>query len=153
LEPVKDGTDQGQESPGKKTIVLAALFLAAVVLLVGVWSFKPTGETASGPNWLPGTTPGPWQFDASGNRHWDPRSGHEHWHNGPPPPEGARVEEQAQPMPQAPSQAFKPGLQTEGLPKDPKPWQYDPATNQHFDPRPGHGHWHQGQPPPEDQRK
>lgn len=25
----------------------------------------------------------PWQYDATNNRHWNPR--HEHWHDGPPP--------------------------------------------------------------------
>ncbi len=29
----------------------------------------------------------------------------------------------------------------------PKPWQYDPVTNKHWDPRPGHQHWHPGLPP------
>ena len=27
----------------------------------------------------------PWEFDAGTNMHWDPRSGHLHWHPGPPP--------------------------------------------------------------------
>jgi len=30
---------------------------------------------------------------------------------------------------------------------DPEPWEYDPVRNQHFDPTPGHGHWHDGPPP------
>ncbi len=29
--------------------------------------------------------------------------------------------------------------------KNPKPWQYNPSTNQHW--HPGHGHWHDGPPP------
>jgi hypothetical protein len=28
-----------------------------------------------------------------------------------------------------------------------KPWEYDAASNMHFDPSPGHQHWHQGPPP------
>lgn len=26
-------------------------------------------------------------------------------------------------------------------------WEYDAASNTHFDPSPGHNHWHQGPPP------
>ena len=32
----------------------------------------------------------------------------------------------------------------------PEPWAYDAATNRYFDP--GHGHWHDGQPPPPQSR-
>jgi hypothetical protein len=32
----------------------------------------------------------------------------------------------------------------------PQAWQYDPATNRHWDPN--HGHWHDGPAPPESQR-
>lgn len=32
------------------------------------------------------------------------------------------------------------------------PWEYDEETNSYYDPRPGHEHWHPGEPPPEDQR-
>jgi hypothetical protein len=34
---------------------------------------------------------------------------------------------------------------------NPEPWQYDPATNKFW--HPGHSHWHDGQPPPPDQRQ
>ena len=27
------------------------------------------------------------------------------------------------------------------------PWEFDPVTNMHWDPRPGHEHWHSGAPP------
>jgi hypothetical protein len=30
---------------------------------------------------------------------------------------------------------------------NPTPWQYDPVTNKHYDPSPGHEHWHQGPAP------
>ncbi len=30
---------------------------------------------------------------------------------------------------------------------NPQPWQYDPATNRHWNAEPGHGHWHSGTPP------
>ncbi len=36
---------------------------------------------------------------------------------------------------------------TAGGTATPKPWQYDPASNRHWDPRPGHQHWHMGTPP------
>lgn len=29
----------------------------------------------------------------------------------------------------------------------PRPFQYDPVNNRHWDPRPGHMHWHSGPPP------
>jgi hypothetical protein len=28
-----------------------------------------------------------------------------------------------------------------------QPWEYDAASNMHFDPSPGHNHWHAGPPP------
>jgi hypothetical protein len=31
--------------------------------------------------------------------------------------------------------------------ENPKPWEYDVARNRHYDPSPGHQHWHQGPPP------
>ncbi len=34
----------------------------------------------------------------------------------------------------------------------PEPWFYDEANNQHWNPTPGHNHWHQGPPPPPEQR-
>lgn len=37
-------------------------------------------------------------------------------------------------------------------PTGPQPWEYDEERNRYFDPRAGHGHWHQGTPPPEDER-
>jgi hypothetical protein len=30
---------------------------------------------------------------------------------------------------------------------NPEPWQYDPVADKHYDPRPGHQHWHRGRPP------
>ena len=34
---------------------------------------------------------------------------------------------------------------------NPQPWQYDPVTNQHYDPN--HGHWHAGLPPSPQQQQ
>jgi hypothetical protein len=36
--------------------------------------------------------------------------------------------------------------------ENPKPWEYDVAKNRHYDPTPGHQHWHTG-PPPADPSK
>ncbi|MHC4080241.1 MAG: hypothetical protein ACYS15_07135 [Planctomycetota bacterium] len=30
---------------------------------------------------------------------------------------------------------------------NPEPWQYDPVADKHYDPSPGHQHWHRGRPP------
>ena len=49
-----------------------------------------------------------------------------HWHDGPVPT----------------SQTSAPDI------ADPQPWQYDPDTNKHWNPNPGHRHWHDGTPPP-----
>ena len=46
-------------------------------------------------------------------------------------------------QPTTPVTASKP---TPNIP-NPQPWQYDPVTDQHWDPSPGHGHWHSGKPP------
>ena len=32
------------------------------------------------------------------------------------------------------------------------PWEFDPATNMHWDPTPGHEHWHAGPPPGDAER-
>ena len=34
-----------------------------------------------------------------------------------------------------------------------KAWEYNPETDQHYDPRVGHKHWHDGPAPPPDQRQ
>src|SRR5262245_54386605 len=36
--------------------------------------------------------------------------------------------------------------------ENPAPWEYDVVKNRHYDPRPGHQHWHSG-PPPADPNK
>ncbi len=64
-------------------------------------------------------TPGqPWEYNPTTNKHFDPRPGHGHWHDGAAP--------------------------TIGPDGNPTPWYYNPATNQHWDARPGHDHWHSG---------
>lgn len=73
--------------------------------------------------------PTAWQYDPVTNQHFEPNHGH--WHAGLPPSE----QQQAQPS----------------IP-NPQPWQYDPTSNKHWNPLPGHQHWHEGPPPPADQR-
>jgi len=49
------------------------------------------GNTATAPGVTPvptRPTPEPWSYDAENNRHWFPA--HNHWHEGPPPPESER---------------------------------------------------------------
>jgi hypothetical protein len=46
----------------------------------------------------------------------------------------------ALPMGSPSSQAVMPG-------ENPLPWQYDVAKNRHYNPQPGHQHWHNGPPP------
>jgi hypothetical protein len=36
---------------------------------------------------------------------------------------------------------------TTALTGQPKPWEYDAASNRHWNPEPGHQHWHNGPPP------
>jgi hypothetical protein len=87
--------------------------------------------------------PQPWQYDPVANKHYVPTPGHQHWHGGKPPaqtPDGS-----------SPSTAI-PSTSNPSIP-NPQPWQYDPVTNKHYVPTPGHEHWHNGQPPPPDQRR
>lgn len=44
----------------------------------------PAAPPASPPATTAPATPAPWTYDAERNQHWDP--GHQHWHQGPPPP-------------------------------------------------------------------
>ncbi len=108
--------------------------------------------------------PKPWEYDAAGNRHWNPEPGHQHWHNGPPPVPGqstgsttlsgpftAGAPANLGPISLAPG-GPQPVTPTPAGPQpgDPEAWQYDAANNQHW--HPGHRHWHPGQPPPPEQR-
>jgi hypothetical protein len=98
----------------------------------------PVAGSASGP------VPAAWAYDSVSNRHYDP--GHGHWHDGPPP---AGAAQSTPTLPSSPS-ASVPGGAVPAPPTfpagtTPAPWQYDAATNRHYDP--GHGHWHEGPPP------
>jgi len=88
-----------------------------------------------------GTTPKPFEFNPVTNQYWDPNHGH--WHAGqPPPPESQKV---LSANPLTPPAGLPPGTPT------PKPYEYNPATNQHWDPN--HQHWHNGPPPGTDTTK
>lgn len=119
----------------------------------------------------PGEHPAPWQYDVARNRYYDPRPGHQHWHNGPPPADTtstssgpaitttggpgpivtvggggtAKVTSTTQSMATTGSEALAPG-------ENPAPWEYDKARDRYFDPRDAHRHWHAGPPPPVGQR-
>lgn len=97
------------------------LILAAIVLVVGYVAWGMRGGGAS--------LPQPWEYDAARDRHWNPEPGHNHWHEGPPPPGRGTVA---------------------GV--TPAPWEYDPIQGRHWNPNPGHEHWHDGPPPPPDAR-
>ncbi len=120
---------------------------------VGVPAFGPTGVPAFGPTGsTPKLNPGipnptPWQYDPVTDQHWVPTPGHLHWHSGLPPanPPAASLGAAA-----ASTTLIQPG--DPDIP-NPQPWQYDPVTNKHWNPLPGHQHWHNGTAPPPDQRQ
>ena len=113
----------------------------------------------------PGENPVPWQYDVAKNRHYDPRPGHQHWHDGPPPADTSKTSPTITTNPVVTvggsgtaikttttttpitggSTALAPG-------ENPAPWEYDQAKNRHFDPRDAHRHWHSGPPPPPSER-
>jgi hypothetical protein len=52
------------------------------------------------------------------------------------------------PVPDPNALSLKPPNSGELAPGEhPAPWEYDVALNRHYDPRPGHMHWHTGPPP------
>lgn len=145
----------------RRTIQLISIFVPIVVIGIGLvlWSQRndnaslqqlltgqPGGSQSSSASAdqspLPeGRTPVAWEYDAEKDRYWDP--GHTHWHDGQPPPEDLRTTATAN-TPASNLQNTNPNI------PNPEPYQYDPLTNQHYDP--GHGHWHNGQQPPPEQR-
>ena len=100
--------------------------------------------------------PRPYQYDPVTNQHWVPGAGHDHWHQGQPPANtggttpGTTTVIDSGSFSTTPNLAI-PNLATPNI-TNPTPWQYDPATNKHWDPRPGHVHWHTGPAPPESDR-
>jgi len=78
--------------PGKKSgrvgVILnrigMLLVLAFVVFALYVTFTKPPAPAPTGPK-LPQRTGTAWEYDARFDAYWDPRQGHEHWHEGRPP--------------------------------------------------------------------
>ncbi len=110
----------------------------------------------------PGESPTPWEYDVAKNRHYDPRPGHTHWHNGPPPsdttqavvvaPRQIKLDEKGNVIGETASRvagsAITPVGSTQLSPgENPRAWEYDKGKNQYYDPTPGHQHWHSGPAP------
>ncbi len=98
---------------------------------------------------LEGSTPAHMEYDAANDRHW--WAPHNHWHPGPPPDQNAPTS-----LPPGVTMADAPPFDMNApavMPDGsvPGPWDYDQVNNRHW--HAGHGHWHQGPPPPEDQRE
>ncbi len=107
----------------------------------------------------PGENPTPWEYDVQRNRHYDPREGHQHWHNGPPPadttqavvvaPRQIKLDASGNVISESASRVAGTAATTGSSPllpgQNPKPYEYDKAKNQYYDP--DHKHWHSGPPP------
>lgn len=153
-----DSASNADRSPRRlnlRFVVLVAFILVVAGGIVGLSMAVPEKTVPARvapivattiPNTAGIQNPRPYQYDPVTDRHWDPSPGHNHWHPGQPP---ANVGSTT-PLPT--TTTITKG--TAGTPAivNPQPWQYDPATNKHWDPRPGHNHWHNGPPPAEDQR-
>jgi len=153
------------------TIGLIVVALFCVVALWGIFGGSapestarpiPASQTvrpiaASVPAVAPAPAPTrsgqPWEYNAATNHHWDPRPGHQHWHQGQPPPEDQRsatTTPTLTPVTSTPLQVTP----SDGRPeRDGAPWEYDAESGFHWNPLPGHEHWHRGEAPPEDQRQ
>ncbi|MEX2670621.1 MAG: SEC-C metal-binding domain-containing protein [Phycisphaeraceae bacterium] len=69
-------------------MLLGLLVVGAVLVwVVAEVSSGPTHTGASAPSSAP-AMPEPWFYNEATNQHWDP--GHNHWHDGPPPPASQR---------------------------------------------------------------
>lgn len=82
-----------------------------------------------------------WQYDPITDRHWHAVGNH--WAPGRHQSTNSPSSILSQPL------AIQPDLGSIKAPDipNPQPWQYDPITNRHWDPTPGHVHWHPGQAP------
>jgi|GEM_PF-4678630 len=89
-------------------------------------------------------TPKPYEYNPSTNKYWDPE--HKHWHDGPPP----LTTSTSTPSPanQSPVNPVTTLPTSQTTANTPKPYEYNPTTNQYWDP--GHNHWHNGKPPSAD---
>lgn len=96
--------------------------------------------------------PAAWEYNSVTNQHYDPRPGHEHWHSGPPPANAgaqanAGTPANGQPIALDNGATLTPSNAPPGFNRTGTPWEYDATFNRHWDPTPGHVHWHDGPPP------
>lgn len=147
--------------PSPRFVLLCAMILLVSGGIIGLSlslpdKIAPTSRPAAAPAFIPtGSTsnlnpaipnPTPWQYDPVTNQHWDPTPGHVHWHPGPPPGSPGATNLGASSVTTT-LQNSNPAI------PNPQPWQYDPVINKHWNPLPGHQHWHTGAAPPPDQRQ
>ncbi len=127
-----------KQKPAKKPFWQNRVLLLGIglVALFGVFYYTQRGTTSE---------PKPYEFNPLTNKYWDPE--HKHWHDGPPPLTSPTAPQTVSQQPINPTAL--PTAQT-GT-STPKPYEYNPATNQYWDPT--HGHWHNGQPPPPESRQ
>jgi hypothetical protein len=110
----------------------AVLISAGVIVIFSAYFYIQKGG---------GSEPKPYEYNAATNQYWDPA--HKHWHDGPPPPPTGAA------APASTTPVNSPLLPDTG--RGPKPYQYNAATNQYWDPN--HQHWHNGPPPPPESQK
>ncbi len=150
--------------PSLRFVLLCAMILLVSGGIVGLSLSLPEktarpnvqafGTTVSTPTTLNPAipNPAPWQYDQVTNQHWDPTPGHVHWHSGLPPANPGAASPGTTNLGAAGVAATLLQSGTPDIP-NPQPWQYDPVTNKHWNPLPGHQHWHDGTAPPPDQRQ
>jgi hypothetical protein len=88
----KSKTSKKTSPPAKKSGGAAKLFnRIGMVVVIGFVAFcltviftTPPSPQDSGPK-LPQRVGTDWEYDERFNAYWDPRPGHEHWHEGRPP--------------------------------------------------------------------
>lgn len=118
------------------------LICIGLVLIFGAFYYTQQGGSQLAPK--------PYEYNPLTNKHWDPE--HKHWHDGPPPTTSTVTPGTGSQPPLTPSMGAPSTLPTvQTGTTTPKPYEYNPATNQYWDP--GHNHWHSGQPPSPDSQK
>lgn len=113
-----------------------------LVAVFGAFYYTQRGGSVS--------TPKPYEYNPMTNKYWDPE--HKHWHDGQPPLTPSTTPAINTEQPLNPATGMPPTLPTSQTgTTTPKPYEYNPATNQYWDPT--HGHWHSGRPPSPDSQK
>ncbi len=162
--------DEGNEK-SKRLVNLRFVLMCAMILLVaggvvGLSVSLPDKTTVSRATSRPGLpvnipalanntgiqNPSPYQYDPVTDQHWVAGPGHNHWHQGRPPANAATTTPGTTIIDSGSFSTTANITNTTPNIANPTPWQYDPATNKHWDPRPGHVHWHSGPAPAEGDR-